>query len=234
MSEDIGAIEEFGKVDFIGDRFEPKRMDFRSLLEPTKIVCVGLNYLDHVRELGLELPKEPLIFLKPPTSIIGHEEDIIYPKMSKQVEYEAELAVVIGEKCKFVTKDEAYDVIAGYTIFNDVTARDLQKIDGQWTRAKGFDTFAPLGPRIATGEEIGNPHNLDIKLRHNGEIKQDSNTIKLIFDIPCLIEFISSIMTLNAGDIIATGTPAGVGLFKVGDIIEIEIEKIGILRNGVI
>jgi 2-keto-4-pentenoate hydratase/2-oxohepta-3-ene-1,7-dioic acid hydratase in catechol pathway len=202
--------------------------------KPSKVICIGLNYIDHAEELGMAIPEEPIIFLKPPTTIIGHEEGIAYPRQSKQVDYEAELGVVIAERCKNISEKNANDVIAGYTIFNDVTARDLQRKDGQWTRAKSFDTFAPIGPWIVTKDEIANPHNLNIQLRLNGEIKQDSNTKNLIFNVPSLVEFISEIMTLNPGDIIATGTPPGVGAVKVGDIIEIEIEKIGVLRNYVI
>ncbi|MFQ5976117.1 MAG: fumarylacetoacetate hydrolase family protein, partial [Candidatus Hydrothermarchaeales archaeon] len=175
-----------------------------------------------------------IIFLKPPTAVIGPEEKIIYPKMSNQVDYEAELAVVISKKCNGVKAEEAYDYIAGYTAFNDVTARDLQRKDGQWTRAKSFDTFAPMGPWIVTKDEIKDPHNLDIELRLNGELKQNSNTKNLIFKIPKLLEFISEIMTLNEGDVIATGTPPGVGQVKPGDTVAVKIEKIGTLKTHVV
>ncbi len=154
--------------------------------------------------------------------------------MSNQVDHEAELAVVISKKCRDVKAEEAYGFIAGYTAFNDVTARDLQRKDGQWTRAKSFDTFAPIGPWITTKDEIPDPHSLDIELRLNGEIRQNSNTKNLIFKIPKLIEFISEIMTLNKGDVIATGTPHGVGQVKPGDSLEVKIEKIGTLKNQII
>ncbi|NOR47075.1 MAG: 2-hydroxyhepta-2,4-diene-1,7-dioate isomerase, partial [Methanosarcinaceae archaeon] len=181
----------------------------------------------------METPDEPLIFMKPPSAVIGHGDKIIYPKASQQVDYEAELAVVIGKRCRNITADRANDVIAGYTCFNDVTARDFQRQDGQWTRAKSFDTFAPFGPYIASPDEF-DPENAPIKSRINGELRQDSNTSNLIFDIPTLIEFISGIMTLELGDIIATGTPAGVGELQRGDVVEVEIEGIGILRNEVV
>lgn len=198
--------------------------------KPSKIICLGLNYKDHAEELNLETPEKPLIFLKPPSAMITYNDKIIYPKTVKRLDYEAELAVVIGKRCKSISAKKADDVILGYTCFNDVTARDLQRIDGQWTRAKGYDTFAPTGPYIVTDID---PHNLRIQTRVNGETKQDSNTRNMIFPIPKVIEFISSIMTLEKGDIIATGTPAGVGELFDKDVIEIEIEKIGVLRNTV-
>ncbi|MCS7144440.1 MAG: fumarylacetoacetate hydrolase family protein [Archaeoglobaceae archaeon] len=198
---------------------------------PSKIVAVGLNYLDHAEELGMPTPEEPIIFMKPPSAVIGDGDSIIIPGASKRVDYEGELAVVIGKRCRNVSKEKAKDFILGYTCFNDVTARDLQAKDGQWTRAKSFDTFAPLGPYVV---EIDDPRNLKIETRVNGEIKQRSNTSNMIFDVYSLIEFISSIMTLEAGDVIATGTPAGIGMLKSKDFVEVEIEKIGVLRNSVI
>ncbi|WP_456419915.1 fumarylacetoacetate hydrolase family protein [Methanocaldococcus infernus] len=204
-------------------------MDIREV-KPTKIVCVGLNYIDHAKELNMEIPDEPVIFLKPTSSIIYHEDSIIIPKCSKRVDYEVELAYIIKKKAKDVKKEEAEDYILGYTILNDVTARDLQKKDGQWTRAKSFDTFCPIGPKIVDNIE---PMNLKIECRVNGEVKQRSNTKNMIFDVYELLEFISSIMTLYPGDIISTGTPPGVGPLKRGDVVECEIEKIGILRNFV-
>jgi 2-keto-4-pentenoate hydratase/2-oxohepta-3-ene-1,7-dioic acid hydratase in catechol pathway len=200
---------------------------------PSKIVCVGLNYVDHARELDMELPRYPIIFLKPPSAIIGHGEMIIYPPESQHVDYEAELAVVIGKQCRNVPATYADDVILGYTCFNDVTARDIQQEDGQWTRAKSFDTFAPLGPFVVSPEnvDISNAH---IRSRVNGQLKQDSSVNNMIFDIPALIEFISHIMTLEMGDVIATGTPAGVGQLYPGDKVEIEIEGVGTLENKVI
>jgi 2-keto-4-pentenoate hydratase/2-oxohepta-3-ene-1,7-dioic acid hydratase in catechol pathway len=198
---------------------------------PVKIIAVGLNYRDHALEMGLELPEAPSIFMKPSTSVIGPGDEIIYPSQSNRVDYEAELAVVISKQCRNVRVHEAGGVILGYTCMNDVTARDLQVKDGQWTRAKSFDTFAPLGPWIVT--DIDNPNNLAITSRLNGEIKQSSNTNNLIFNVFGLIEFISSVMTLEKWDIIATGTPAGIGPMVRGDEVEIAIEDIGALINRV-
>jgi 2-keto-4-pentenoate hydratase/2-oxohepta-3-ene-1,7-dioic acid hydratase in catechol pathway len=200
---------------------------------PSKIVCVGLNYHDHATELGMSVPEEPIIFIKPPSAVIGQHGKILYPKMSKRVDYEAELAIIIGKKCKNITYDRAFDVIAGFTCFNDVTARDLQQKDGQWTRAKSFDTFAPVGPFLVHVADF-NPEDASISTRVNGEVMQDSNISNLIFDVPYLIEFISGIMTLEVGDIIATGTPAGVGELHPGDTVEVEIEGIGTLSNEVV
>ncbi|ABR55048.1 5-oxopent-3-ene-1,2,5-tricarboxylate decarboxylase [Methanococcus vannielii SB] len=199
-------------------------------INPTKIVCIGLNYIDHAKELNMDLPKEPVIFLKPVSSIIYNNDRIKIPEMSKQIDYEAELAIVIQKTCKSVKKEEAKKYIKGYTILNDITARDLQNKDIQWTRAKSFDTFCPIGPRIVS--DI-NPENLNIKLKVNGEIRQQSNTEKMVFNVYKIVEFVSSIMTLYPDDIISTGTPPGVGQLFKGDTVEIEIENIGILRNFV-
>lgn len=198
--------------------------------EPTKIVAVGLNYADHAKEMGDKIPKFPALFIKPSSSVIGHGDDIIYPPMSKQVDYEAELAIVIGKTSSYVSEDEAKNYIFGYTCLNDVTARDLQKIDPQWTRAKGFDTFAPIGPWIETDL---NPDNAEIKLKLNGEIKQHSNTSNFIFKTNTLVSKISEIMTLYSGDIITTGTPSGIGPMKPGDTVEVDIDGIGILKNTI-
>jgi 2-keto-4-pentenoate hydratase/2-oxohepta-3-ene-1,7-dioic acid hydratase in catechol pathway len=198
--------------------------------QPSKIVCVGLNYTKHAEELKMKLPDEPILFLKPPSSILHPEGHIIYPPSSSQVDYEGELAVVIGKRCKNVKAAEAEQYIMGYTCFNDVTARDLQRKDGQWTRAKSFDTFAPFGPWIGKID----PSNADIQTRVNGKIVQKSNTSDLIFDVPRLVEFISGIMTLEPGDVIATGTPQGVGQLRRGDAVEVEIGGIGALRNFVV
>lgn len=197
--------------------------------QPSKIVCVGLNYAEHAKELKMELPEEPILFLKPPSAIIGPGAEIVVPESSDRVDYEGELGVVIGKRCKAIAADEAQKYILGYTCFNDVTARDLQQKDGQWTRAKSFDTFAPFGPWIANID----PSNADIKTRVNGEVKQNSNTSDLIFGVPSLIEFISHVMTLEPGDVIATGTPPGVGRLNKGDVVEVEIEGIGVLKNRV-
>ncbi len=199
--------------------------------EPTKIAAVGLNYADHAKELNLKVPEFPALFIKPSSSVIGHNDCIIYPPMSKQVDYEAEFAIVIGKTASYVKPDEAKNYIFGYTCLNDVTARDLQNQDPQWTRAKGFDTFAPIGPWIETNID---PDNSDIKLRLNGKLKQSSNTSNFIFKTDYLVSKISEIMTLYPGDIITTGTPSGIGPINVGDIVEVEIDGIGTLKNTVI
>ena len=198
--------------------------------QPTKIVCVGLNYAEHAQELKMELPEEPVIFLKPPSATLGPGGQIVYPASSQQVDYEGELGVVIGKRCKNVPAGEAEKYILGYTCFNDVTARDLQRKDGQWTRAKSFDTFASFGPWIASID----PTHVDIQTRVNGKTMQKSNTFDLIFEVPELVEFISGVMTLEPGDVIATGTPPGVGPLQKGDVVEVEIEGIGVLKNSVI
>ncbi|MCX8083797.1 MAG: fumarylacetoacetate hydrolase family protein [Calditerrivibrio sp.] len=197
---------------------------------PSKVVCVGRNYAEHAKELGNEVPEEPLIFLKPSTAIIGPEETIVYPNSSKEVHFEAELGVVIGKKCKAVTPEQAKEYILGYTCVNDVTARDIQKKENKFTRAKSFDTFCPIGPVIETELD---PSNLRVSSRLNGVLKQNGNTKDMVFDPFQIISFISNIMTLLPGDIVATGTPSGVGPMNVGDTIEVEIEGIGILRNYV-
>jgi 2-keto-4-pentenoate hydratase/2-oxohepta-3-ene-1,7-dioic acid hydratase in catechol pathway len=197
--------------------------------QPSKIVCVGLNYMSHANEFKMPIPEEPILFIKPPSAVLAPGGEIIYPPSSNQVDYEGELAVVIGKSCKAIAAEEAEKYILGYTCFNDVTARDLQKKDGQWTRAKSFDTFAPFGPWI---EKI-DPSNADIQTRVNGAVKQKSNTSDLIFNVPRLVEFISNVMTLMPGDVIATGTPSGVGPLQKGDVVEVEIEGIGVLKNSV-
>ena len=200
--------------------------------EPSKIVALGLNYRDHAQEFGHPIPEEPLLFLKPSTAVIGPDDDIVYPAMSRRVDYEAELAVVIGRTCSHVPEGEAWSSILGYTCINDVTARDLQQKDGQWTRAKGFDTFAPLGPWIET--EIANPGNLTVEAYLNGERRQHSSTQNLIFGVAAQVAFISRIMTLLPGDIIATGTPSGIGPMAPGDVVEIRVEGVGTLRNRLV
>jgi len=198
--------------------------------EPSKIVAVGVNYLDHAAEFKKELPKEPLLFLKPSTAVLDPLEPIRLPSRSRRVDYEAELAVVIRKRTSNIAPEEAPEFILGYTCINDVTARDLQKEDGQWTRAKGFDTFAPLGPWIVTGINLDN---LKIESYLNGERRQSASTAQLIFKVPALVSFISQVMTLLPGDVIATGTPAGVGPMKSGDRIEVVIDGIGRLANPV-
>jgi 2-keto-4-pentenoate hydratase/2-oxohepta-3-ene-1,7-dioic acid hydratase in catechol pathway len=200
--------------------------------EPTKIVALGLNYRDHAREMRMALPDEPLIFLKPSTSVIGPEEAIIYPPQSHRVDYEAELAVVIGRRACRVSEAEAENYILGYTCCNDVTARDLQKKDGQFTRSKSFDTFAPLGPWIET--VLPDPGNVTVEAYLNGQRCQHSHTGNLIFPVPVLVSFISHILTLLPGDVISTGTPSGIGPMQPGDVVEIRLEGIGSLRNSVV
>ncbi|MFZ3060525.1 MAG: fumarylacetoacetate hydrolase family protein [Candidatus Methanoperedens sp.] len=214
------------------DTFVLSELQLLPPTQPSKIICVGLNYKDHAKELNMPIPKNPLLFLKPPSAVIGHMGNIVYPDKVNRLDYEAELAVIIGKRCKNVRAADAGSIIMGYSCFNDVTARDVQKEDIQWTRSKSFDTFAPVGPYIADPAE--GISDLRIRTRVNGELRQDSSTANLIFGVPQLIEFISGIMTLERGDIIATGTPPGVGEITVGDSVEIEIEKIGLLKNSVI
>ena len=199
--------------------------------QPTKILAVGLNYRAHAAESGHDVPSEPLFFSKPPSSVIGPLEPIVYPILSQQVDYESELAVVIGQRVRNVPPERAHDFILGYTCGNDVTARDLQRRDGQWTRAKGFDTFCPLGPHIVTDLD---PGNLAIRTRVNGAIRQSSSTADMVFSVTELISTISQVMTLEPGDVILTGTPSGVGPLQPGDVVEVEIEGIGTLRNPVV
>jgi 2-keto-4-pentenoate hydratase/2-oxohepta-3-ene-1,7-dioic acid hydratase in catechol pathway len=207
---------------------------------PGKIICIGLNYRNHAIESGMEIPKSPIIFSKFQTCVVGEESPILLPPGSEQVDYEAELAVIIGRRASRVKAEDAMSHVLGYTNFNDVSARDFQFADGQWQRGKSCDTFAPMGPYIATADEIPDPHDLRISFRLNGDMLQDSTTSELIFRIPELIEFISSGITLEPGDVIATGTPPGVGFarkppvfLKDGDIAEVEIEGLGVLSNPV-
>jgi 2-keto-4-pentenoate hydratase/2-oxohepta-3-ene-1,7-dioic acid hydratase in catechol pathway len=196
--------------------------------EPSKIILVGLNYCDHAAELNMPIPSEPIIFLKPPTSAVGHKRKIIYPPGVKRLDYEAELALVIKKKAKDIPQKDVRKYVLGYTCLNDATARDLQKKDVQWTRAKSFDSFCPVGPWIETDL---NPDNLKITCRLNGELKQQSSTSNFIFSVPFLVSFISKVMTLCPGDIISTGTPPGVGPMQKGDRVAVEIEGIGCLEN---
>jgi 2-keto-4-pentenoate hydratase/2-oxohepta-3-ene-1,7-dioic acid hydratase in catechol pathway len=207
---------------------------------PGKLLCIGLNYRDHAIESNLPIPESPIMFSKFSTSIVGPEEAVTIPRRSEQVDYEAELAVVIGRVARQVPKAKAYDYVFGYCCLNDVSARDFQFADKQWVRGKSCDTFAPIGPYVATVDEIPNPQNLSIKLRLNGETMQDSRTDQLIFGVPELIAFITESITLEPGDVIATGTPHGVGFarkppvfLKPGDRMEVEIEGLGVLANPV-
>ena len=201
-------------------------------VQPSKIVCVGRNYLDHAKELGNDAPKEPLIFFKPPSSIIAQNEKILRPGISERVDFEGELAVVIKKRCQKLADDQdVRPFILGYTCANDVTARDFQKNDGQWTRAKGFDTFCPVGPLVT--DEIDPWRGVGLETRVNGDVRQSGNTKDFIFPLDVVIRYISRIMTLMPGDLICTGTPAGVGPLMAGDSAEISIQGIGTLRNSV-
>jgi 2-keto-4-pentenoate hydratase/2-oxohepta-3-ene-1,7-dioic acid hydratase in catechol pathway len=198
---------------------------------PTKIICLGVNYRPHAQEMGSNLPAQPLLFLKPLTALRGPDDPIVLPRDWKRVDYECELAVIIGRKTKYVSEKEAVGSIFGYSCFNDVTERVAQKEDGQWTRGKGYDSFAPLGPWIEADLKADD---LKIETRLNGELKQSGRTSEMIFGIPKLISFISAVMTLLPGDVIATGTPSGIGPMKSGDVVEVSIEGIGTLRNPVV
>lgn len=200
-------------------------------LQPSKIICLGRNYAEHAKEQGAEVPETPMLFMKPPTAVIAASDEIILPVQSIQVEHEAELVVVIGKKGKWIQVEDALQYVFGYTIGNDVTARDLQHKDGQWTRAKGFDTFCPLGPWIETDLD---PSDTLITCRVNSELRQMASTREMVFTVPQIVAFVSTIMTLLPGDIIFTGTPAGIGPLVNGDEVEVEIEGIGILKNPVI
>ena len=215
----------------LGSRKIPaNKVKLVSPVNPTKVVCVGLNYRDHAAELGMKIPHEPILFIKPSSSIIGPGKAIVYPKGVKRMDYEAELAIVIKRKCRNVSVRRSSSYIFGYTCLNDVTARDIQKKDGQWTRAKSFDTFCPIGPVIETDID---PGNLDISLSVNNKLKQKSSTANFIFKPKYLVSFVSRVMTLEPGDIISTGTPSGVGPLKRGDKVCVEIERIGQLKNYV-
>lgn len=210
---------------------EVRRLEEVRLLapvEPSKVVAVGLNYVSHADELRMDVPDEPVLFLKPPTAVIGPDETIRYPEMSRQVDYEAELAIVIGRETKDVALDNATGAVLGYTCANDVTARDLQRRDGQWTRAKSFDTFAPIGPWIETDLD---PAEVSIECLLNGALTQSGSTADMIFGVPALVSFISRVMTLLPGDVIMTGTPPGVGPMQPGDVVEVRVQGVGSLRN---
>ncbi len=214
-----------------GDPYPLSEVKLLAPVAPSKIVCVGRNYAAHAAELGNEVPAEPLIFLKPPSSINGPGGEVVYPAISQRVDHEGELAVVIGKRCRNVSQADADAVIFGYTIANDVTARDLQKQDGQWTRGKGFDTFAPVGPWVDTDFD---PHNRRVRCLVNDEVRQDGNTADLIFSIGRVLEHVTRFMTLEPGDLIMTGTPEGVGPVQPGDVMTVEIEGLGTLSNPVV
>ena len=217
------------------------QIEFLPATYPSKILAIGRNYVDHAIEGGAAPPAAPLLFNKLPNSLSAHNAPIVLPGISEKVDYEAELAVVIGRRAKRINEPNAVDYIFGYTLINDVSARDLQFGDGQWTRGKGLDTFAPLGPFITTRDEVADVQALKIEGRLNGEVMQTSNTSKMIFQVAYLVSYLSQAITLEPGDVIATGTPEGVGVFrdppvllKAGDVYEVEIEGLGVLRNPVV
>ena len=221
-----------GGVQFTGATFPLEDVRLLAPVLPSKVVAVGRNYADHAREMGGEPPAEPVLFLKPSTAVVGHGDQIAYPvKLTQRVDYEGELAVIIGRLCREVPAAQAAEVIFGYTCANDVTARDLQARDGQWTRAKGFDTFCPLGPWIETDAD---PADLQLTTEVNGEVRQQARTSQLLYDVPALVEFVSTVMTLLPGDVLLTGTPAGVGPLEDGDEVSVTIENVGSLRNTVV
>ncbi|MEW6363988.1 MAG: fumarylacetoacetate hydrolase family protein [Acidobacteriota bacterium] len=221
----------FDPIEGTGEMLAISDLRLLAPCSPSKIIAVGLNYREHAIERGKPLPTEPLLFLKPPSAVIGHGDDIAYPRMSKRVDYEGELGVVIGKMARHLTdSDSIAGYVLGYTCFNDVTARDLQDRDVQFTRAKGFDTFAAIGPCVAVGLD---PRALTIETRLNGKVRQSSNTRNLIFPVDYLLRFISHVMTLYPGDVIATGTPSGIGPMSPGDRVEITIQGIGTLANTV-
>ncbi len=208
---------------------------------PGKVICIGLNYRDHAEESGMDIPKEPLVFSKFSSCVVGQGADVKLPRGAKEVDYEAEFGVVIGKTATDVSEDDALDYVLGYCNFNDVSARDYQFADGQWQRGKSCETFCPTGPFIATADEIADPHNLRIQFRMNGKTLQDSNTNQLIFNVPQMISYLSGFVTLEPGDLISTGTPPGVGFarkppiyIQPGDIMEVEVEGLGILKNPAI
>lgn len=199
---------------------------------PTKIVCVGRNYPEHARELGNEVPSEPLIFLKPPSSLLAGGEEILYPALSQRVDYEGELGVVIGQRARTLTRENALDAVLGYTCVNDVTARDLQKRDGQWTRGKGFDTFCPAGPYMVPKEEV-DLDQVELTTTVDGEVKQRDMAREMLFSLVDILIYVTQFMTLEPGDLIATGTPPGVGPVQPGAVIRVEVSGVGVLQNRV-
>ena len=222
--------EPFEKIEYTKKKIALTSVKLLAPVIPSKIILAGLNYYDHVKEMGMPVPSDPVIFIKPSTTVIGTGDTVVYPQGVTRLDYEAELAIVIKKKARNIAESDVANYIFGYTCLNDVTARDLQKKDGQWTRAKSFDTFCPIGPWIETDFDSSEK---TISARLNGHEKQRSSTSQFIFPIPYLVSFISRVMTLYPGDVISTGTPPGIGPMKKGDTIEIEIEGIGTLVNTV-
>ncbi|HTW21863.1 MAG TPA: fumarylacetoacetate hydrolase family protein [Mycobacteriales bacterium] len=237
----FGVVEDEVVTPIAGHPFAPiERTDVKLALPdlrllapvlPSKVVAIGKNYASHAAEMGGDVPEQPLIFLKPSTAVVGHRDTIMLPPSSERVDYEGELAVVISRLCRDVPEDRAMEVVLGYACANDVTARDQQRTDGQWSRAKGYDTFCPLGPWIETALD---PSDLAIRTELNGEVKQDSRTSMIVHRIPALIAYITACMTLLPGDVILTGTPDGIGPMRVGDEVSVTIEGIGTLTNPVV
>ncbi len=225
------SSDPFSPFETVGEPIPSHSVKLLSPVTPTKIIAVGLNYKKHVAEMQHDLPTEPLFFLKPPSAVIGSMENIVHPAISQRMDYEGELAVVIKKKARNVKPEDAAAYILGYTCFNDVTARDLQKKDGQWSRAKGFDTFAPIGPWIVSDLDVSD---LGIETYLDGELKQRGRTSQMIFKIPELVAHISRAMTLEPGDVISTGTPEGVGPMKPGSMVDVRIDGVGVLRNFVV
>ncbi|MGQ3413819.1 fumarylacetoacetate hydrolase family protein [Natrinema sp. LN54] len=216
-------------IEFGGRTYDPAEVDVLPPTEPSKIVCVGLNYADHAEEESMELPDRPLLFLKPPNTVSGHGDTIPLPAGKETVEWEAELGIVVGEQCRNVPESEAMDVVEGFTCLNDVSNRDDQRIEQNWVRGKAFDNAAPVGPVVATPDEV--PDDAGIELRVNGEVEQNSGRDQFIFGVEELIAEITAYMTLETGDVISTGTPAGVGPLSDGDVVEVEVEGVGTLEN---
>jgi 2-keto-4-pentenoate hydratase/2-oxohepta-3-ene-1,7-dioic acid hydratase in catechol pathway len=240
VTELIDTVSENRDKEYILNRSEVKLI--APVCDPPKIICLGLNYKNHAQETGQLLPDEPIIFIKPRTAIVGPEQPVIKPAFVEKLDYEVELAIIIGRKGRNIPVSCAKDHIFGYTVFNDISARDIQFKDGQWTRGKSFDTFAPIGPCITTAAEISDPNNLRLCTRVNGETRQNSSTSQMVLNVYEIIHHLSRVMTLEPLDIIATGTPAGVAAFtkptpkylQPGDIVEVEVEGIGVLRNPIV
>jgi len=237
------ALKNVGEEVLAGATYRLEEVELLApLVAPPKIVCLGLNYYDHAAEQDAKIPDEPIIFMKPRTAITGPFKPIIKPGFVEKLDYEGELAIIIGRRCKNVSVEEARQCIFGYTVFNDVSARDIQFKDRQWTRGKSFDTFAPIGPYIVLADQVGDPNNLRIRTWVNDELRQDSSTANMVFNVYEIVHHLSRVMTLEPGDLIATGTPAGVGVFmkptprflRAGDRIVIEIERVGRLENYVV
>ncbi len=239
LEKRLGALDVTSMDEFTIPRggFRPRQPVFA----PQKVIGIGLNYHDHAKEVGRPVPEQPLLFAMYPNTVTGFDDEIAIPAMSDKIDYEAELGVIIGRRGRHIPAGKALDYVAGYTIVNDVSARDLQRSDSQWIRGKSFDTFAPMGPCMVPVSVLGDGDGLDIRLRLNGETMQDSNTRNLIFKVPELVSYISRVMTLEPSDVISTGTPSGVGVgrtppvfLKPGDVVEIDVEGIGTLRNSVV